>query len=324
MSENTNQRMIVTGAFGYSGKYITRRLLALGARVRTLTTHPNRPNEFGYQVEVAPLNFENRAALVANLGRADCLFNTYWVRFNHGSATFERAVANTRILIETAREAGVRKIVHISITNPSIDSDLPYFRGKAEVEAAIRESGLQYAILRPTVIFGLEDILINNVAWFLRHFPVFAVPGSGEYRLQPIFVEDLANLAVRGSQHETNTVLDAVGPEIFTFRDLVELISAQIKSRARLIHVPPSVALFLSSRLGLVLRDQVLTSEEMKGLMAGLLVSSGAPTGTTRFTDWIARNAEAVGRQYSSELARHYAPSAANFHGLSVTRKEAV
>lgn len=291
MNANANQRIVVTGAFGYSGKYITRRLLAMGARVRTLTGHLNRPNEFGYQVEVAPLNFENRAALVANLRRADCLFNTYWVRFNHGSATFERAVSNTRILIEAVREAGVRKIVHISITNPSIDSDLSYFRGKAEVEVAIRESGLQYAILRPTVLFGLEDILINNIAWFLRRFPVFAIPGSGEYRLQPVFVEDLASLAVSASQQETNTILDAVGPEVFTFRELVQLVAAQIRSRARLIHLPPSVALLLSSALGFILRDRVLTHEETKGLMAGLLVSRGAPNGTTRFSDWIARNA---------------------------------
>jgi uncharacterized protein YbjT (DUF2867 family) len=325
MNKIANQQMVVTGAFGYTGKYITRRLLAIGARVRTLTAHPNRPNEFGAQVEVAPLNFENRAALVASLRGADCLFNTYWVRFNHNRSTFDQAVANTKILIDAAKEAGVRKIIHLSITNPSLDSELPYFKGKAELEKAIRRSGLRYAILRPTVIFGPEDILINNIAWFLRHFPLFAVPGAGDYRLQPIFVEDVADLAVRAAQEAADTIRDAVGPEILTFHELVERIAAQIKSRAHLIHLPPSIALLLSSALGVILRDQVLTREEIKGLMAGLLVSANRPTGKTRFSEWLARNAEALGRRYSSELARHYqtkSPEGLGF--VPVARKEAL
>jgi uncharacterized protein YbjT (DUF2867 family) len=320
MNTNTAQRMVVTGAFGYSGKYITRRLLAMGKRVRTLTGHPYRPNSFWDHVEVAPLDFENREALVGNLRGVDCLFNTYWVRFEHGNATFERAIRNTRILIEAAREAGVRKIVHVSIANPSPDSGLPYYRGKAEVEAVIRESGLRYAIMRPTVIFGREDILINNIAWMLRHFPVFAIPGAGDYGIQPIFVEDLAELAVGASQQESDSVGDAVGPEIFEFRELVELVARCVKSRARLIHVPPAAALFLTSALGAVVKDQILTREEIKGLMAGLLVSSGAPTGETRFSEWAARNAEALGREYSSELARHYAVDEGVRSGASAFR----
>jgi len=303
--------MVVTGAFGYSGKYIARRLLAQGFRVRTLTAHPNRPHEFGSTVEVAPLDFEDRDQLIANLRGADCLFNTYWVRFDHGEATFDQAVANTKILIEAAREAGIRKIVHLSITNPTLDSELPYFRGKAELEAFIRQSGLEYAILRPTVIFGLEDILINNIAWFLRHFAVFGVPGSGDYCLQPIFVEDLANLAVAEALQQGSRILDAVGPEIFTFRELVSLIAARIGSRASLIHLPPTIALLASSIFGRILHDEVLTREEIKGLMAGLLISESQPTGATRFTDWLTRNADSLGREYASELVRHYVPDSA-------------
>lgn len=325
MNATNQQLMVVTGAFGFSGKYITRRLLAQGFRVRTLTAHPNRTHEFGSAVEVAPLNFENRAELVANLRGADCLFNTYWVRFNHGDATFARAVANTKILIEAARETRIRKIVHVSITKPSLDSDLPYFRGKAELESFIRKSVLKYAILRPTVIFGREDILINNIAWFLRSFPIFVIPGSGGYRLQPIFVEDLAALAVAEGQKESNSTLDAVGPEILTFDELVERIATAIQSRARRIHLPPGGALVASSVLGLILRDKVLTREEIKGLMAGLLVSSAAPTGTTRFTDWLAQNAQSLGREYSSEFARHYvADSARKSTGINAARQEAI
>jgi len=307
MTAQPSQLCVVTGAFSYTGKYITRRLLAMGKRVRTLTGHPNRPNEFGGHVEVAPLDFRNQRALVDALRGADCLFNTYWVRFNRGKESFERAVANTKILIATARDAGVRKLVHVSIANPSLDSPLPYYRGKAELEKLIRESGLHYAILRPTVIFGLEDILINNIAWLLRRFPVFAVPGSGEYGIQPVYVEDMADLMVRAAFEETDSVRDAVGPEIFTFDEIVRWIASQTGSKARIFHLPPVAALLLSLVLGAVVRDRILTGEEIKGLMAGLLVSADPPTCPTRFSVWLKGNAEWLGRRYASELARHYA-----------------
>src|ERR1700676_1874318 len=199
---------VVTGAFGYTGKYITRRLLDAGRRVRTITGHPNRANSFANRVEIAPMNFSDHLELTRSLQGASVLYNTYWVRFNHGRATFDEAVANSRVLIQAASEAGVRKIVDLSIANPSLDSHLPYYSGKALVEKAIMDSGLSYAILRPTVIFGIEDILINNIAWFARHFPVFAIPESGRYQLQPIFVEDLAELAIDRAREQNDLILD--------------------------------------------------------------------------------------------------------------------
>ncbi len=297
---------VVTGAFGYTGKYIARRLLAMDYRVRTLTGHPERPNPFGDQVGVVPFNFHDMVALLSSLKGADVLYNTYWVRFEHGNATFDRAVENTRTLIRAAEEAGVRRLVHVSIANPSLDSPLPYYRGKAVLEQAIRESGLSYAILRPTVIFGLEDILINNIAWLLRRFPLFVVPGAGDYALQPIFVEDMAKLAVDAAQKEENVVLDAVGPEIYTFDELLHLVAGVLGRRARVVHLPPVIALTLSRLIGYLVRDVVLTPEEIQGLMADLLVSHDPPTGSTHLSDWLRQNADNVGARYTSELKRHY------------------
>jgi NADH dehydrogenase len=297
---------VVTGASGYTGKYITRRLLAAGKKVRTLTGHLGRPHEFGSRIDIAPLQFRDHRALAESLSGAECLFNTYWVRFNYGKATFGRAVANTKVLIRAAREAGVQKIVHVSITNPSLDSALPYFRGKAELEAALQSSGIRHAILRPTVIFGFEDILVNNIAWLLRRFPLFAIPGGGDYRLQPVFVEDLAELALRAAEEEADRILDAVGPEIFTFNEFVRLIASHMQSRARIVHLPPRPTLLLSSLVGAAVRDRVLTQDEIAGLMADLLVSQGPPTGQTRFSNWLKNHAHVLGTRYASELARHY------------------
>ncbi|MGA2284710.1 MAG: NAD(P)H-binding protein [Dehalococcoidia bacterium] len=297
---------VITGAFGYTGRYITERLLSQGRRVRTLTGHADRPDPFGGRVEAVPFNFENPPALVDSLRGATTLFNTYWVRFSHGETTFDEAVANTKTLIRAAEEAGVRRIVHVSITNADEDSPLPYFRGKGVLERVIAESKLSYAIVRPTVIFGKEDILINNIAWLLRRFPVFTVLGSGEYRLQPVYVEDMADMAVAAAERDGNETFDAVGPETFTFDALVRLIRERIGSRARIVHIPPGPALRLSRVVGLLVRDVVLTQEEVVGLMAGLLVSSAPPTGRTRLSDWLGENAAVVGARYASELERHY------------------
>jgi len=301
-----NEKIAVTGAFGYTGKYLTRRLLARGNQVITLTGHPDRPNEFKGRVEAFPFHFENPDALTASLLGVETLYNTYWVRFDHGERTFDRAVANTRVLINCAQAAGVQRLVHVSISNPSIDSHLPYFRGKALLEEAIQQSGLSYAILRPTVIFGREDVLINNIAYLLRRFPVFAVPGSGDYRLQPVFVEDMAELAIQAGHEDKNLILDVVGPEIFTFDELVSLIAQVLGSRARLIHLPPGLALALSRLVGLAVGDVVLTRDELAGLSAGLLVSSLPPSGQTKFSEWVRENVQNLGREYASEIGRHY------------------
>jgi uncharacterized protein YbjT (DUF2867 family) len=296
----------VTGAFSYTGKYITQRLLAMGEGVTTLTGHPNRQNPFGERVSVAGLDFGNPSELTKSLRGAATLYNTYWIRFPHGPITFETAVANTKTLVAAAEEAGVRRVVHISITNASEDSPLPYFRGKGLVERAVIDSRLSHAIIRPTVIFGVEDILINNIAWLLRRFPVFGVAGAGDYRLQPVFAEDVAEVAVRAAHQDGNTIVHAVGPEIYTFDELVRLIADKIRSRARIIHIRPGLVLLLSRAIGRVVRDVVLTREELEGLMSNLLVSQGPPTGQTRLSDWLARNAGSVGVRYASELSRHY------------------
>lgn len=295
----------VTGAFGFTGRYIAQRLINAGKRVRALIGR-NRPNPFGDRIEVARLQFDDFQALVDSLKGVDVLYNTYWVRFNYGETTFERAVQNSQMLIRAAEEAGVRRLVHISITNPSEDSPLPYFRGKALVERAIRNSSLSYGIIRPTVLFGEGDILLNNIAYFLRRFPIFIVPGKGDYRLQPVYVDDVAALAVEAGERMDNFALDAVGPEVFTFAELVRLIKDAVGSKAKIVHAPPSLTMLFIGVLNYFVNDIVLTREELEGLMANLLVSDQPPTCPTRFSEWLRENAEQMGLHYASELKRHF------------------
>ena len=296
----------VTGAFGYTGRYIAQRLLDSGQRVRTLTRNPAAASPFGDRIEPHSLDFNNTAQLTESLRGVGTLYNTYWVRFPHGEVTHATAVRNSRTFVDAAVAAGVGRIVHISITDASVDSPLPYFRGKAQVEDYIRQSGLPHSIIRPTVIFGREDILINNIAWFLRRFPIFPIAGDGNYPLQPVFVDDVARLAVDSASEEANTELDAVGPETFSFEELVRVIRRTTGGRARLLHLPPPLVHASARLMSAVLRDVVLTREEIEGLMSGHLVSSNPPTGATRLTGWLHDHRHTLGQHYASELARHY------------------
>ncbi len=295
---------VVTGVSGFTGKQIARRLIATGKKVINLTGHPDRATDFGDAIESIPYNFDNPVKLTESIKGASVLYNTYWIRFEHGDMTFDKAVTNSRILISAAKNAGVSRIVHISIANPSEDSPLPYYRGKALVEKAIQESGLSFAIIRPTVLFGTQGVLINNIAWFLRHMPIFAIPGDGEYRLQPILVEDLADLAVDAGHNSEHLIFDAVGPETYTFNDFINLIKQTIRSRTLIVHLNPKLALGATAILGLLLRDVVLTHDEIKGIQANLLVSSEPPRGKTKLSEWLSRNSEWLGIDYMSELKK--------------------
>ena len=299
-------RIAVTGAFSYSGKYIAKRLLERGEEVFTLTNHPNRPDPFNGKVKALPLNFANEAELIQSLRGADVLVNTYWIRFDKGSNTQPKAVENTKILVDAAAKAGVKRIVHISITNPSPASHLPYFWGKAANEKAVVDSGMSYGILRPTVLFGKEDILINNIAWLLRRLPVFGLPGNGSYKLSPVYVDDLAQMAVDSVYRTDSYTWDAVGPDEMTFKQTVELIAKTIGISRPLMPLPPRMALLAAQILSLFVKDVMLTPEEVDGLMANLLISKEPARCKTSLRTWLEEHKTTVGKQYASELARHF------------------
>jgi uncharacterized protein YbjT (DUF2867 family) len=297
---------VVTGAFSYTGRFIARKLLDDGRRVRTLTNHAQRPGAQEIEADVAPLNFTDRAGLVESLRGADVFYNTYWVRFHHGGIGFGDAVANTRILMSAAAEAGVRKVVHISVSNPSLESPLDYYAGKARTEELVRESGLQWAIVRPTLIFGPGDILINNIAWLLRRLPFFVIPEMGLYRVQPVAGEDVAEIARWAAAQPENLTVDAAGPEIMTYAELVQSVAIAVRRRPRIVHLPSMLTLAAGDVVGLLMRDILLTRQELQGLMQELLVSHEEPRGTRRVDDWLLRSADVLGRSYASELSRHF------------------
>jgi nucleoside-diphosphate-sugar epimerase len=294
----------VTGAFGYSGKYIPKRLLERKTTVITLTNSLHRDNPFHEPIRAYPFHFDEPEKLRSVLEGVDVLYNTYWVRFNYKTFGHSLAVENTRKLLSTAKQAEVRRIVHISITNPSEDSPFEYFAKKAALEREIKESGLSYAILRPTVLFGKEDILINNIAWTLRKFPIFCLFGDGKYLIQPVHVDDVAKLAVEEGLKDENVILNAVGPETFTFRELVETIGRIIGKSRLIVSIPPRWTYLVGVMIGKFTRDVMITWPEVQALMANLLYVQTPPTCDTKLTDWVHAYGRFLGQQYANELER--------------------
>ena len=294
---------VVTGAFSYTGRYVAECLLEQGVSLRTLTRNPRRDSPFGDAVKALPLDFSDPDGLRRSMEGAGVLYNTYWIRFGRGRATFEQAMENSRVLFEAAVLAGVGRIVHFSVANASPDSARPYFRGKGQVEEILKETEIPYAIIRPTLVFGVGDLLLNNMAWALRRFPLFPVFGKADYPVRPIYAVDLAVDA--GSLSES-LVTDTAGPETFTFEELLRLLAQAVGARVRQVHTPAAVGYALTRLVGLLLRDVVLTRDEVDGLMAGLLTSNGEPSGTTRLGDWLKGNADGLGRRYVSEVRRNF------------------
>jgi NADH dehydrogenase len=302
MSERVH---VVTGAFGYSGRWIARELLSRGKRVRTLTNAVGRDDPFQGMVEVMPIDFSNHDLLVSSLRGADVLYNTYWVRYKNRKDGYahEIAVENTRKLFLAAEEAGVNRIVHFSVAHPHKAPDWSYFRGKVEVEKLLTESSLSYAILRPTVFFGGDrDVLINNMAWLIRKFPVFGIFGMGNYPIQPIHIEDIAKVAVDQGESVEDVVLDVAGPEIFTYREYVTLIAKSLGVSRLIIPVPPIVGWAVGKVVGAILRDRVITRAEIKGLMRGLMATDAKPLGKIKFSEWVATNGADLGAKYHNDL----------------------
>jgi uncharacterized protein YbjT (DUF2867 family) len=307
MSGRGSETDLVTGAFSYSGSRIAELLIESGREVRTLTHHPDRDHPLRSRVQAAPYRFDDPLALERTLEGISTLYNTYWIRFERGRTTFADAVANSGALFEAARRAGVARVVHVSIANPSLDSPLPYYRGKALVEQALAAAGVPYSVVRPTWIFGgRREVLANNIAWILRHMPIFVVPGDGRYPVQPVHVDDFARICLRAASGLTDAIVDAAGPDTMSFEQLVRAIRNALGMRRPILHASPATMAALSHALGFVVRDVVLTADEIRGLTSGLLVSHRPALGRTSFVEWLGENGSTLGRAYANELDRHF------------------
>jgi nucleoside-diphosphate-sugar epimerase len=299
-------RVAVTGSFGFTGRAITQLLLDAGHEVVTLTRRSGAGDPLASRITIRQIATQDRDALAASLAGVETLYNTYWLRFPSGPDTFEAAIARSAEVLAAARQAGVGRVVHVSVVGALPDADTPYVRAKAALEAVVRSSGLTWSIVRPTLTYGPGDILINNLAWALRRLPVYGMPGLGRYTVQPVHVDDLARICVEAAESAPGETIDAAGPETFAYRDLVDVIRTAVGSRSVILPMPGSIVLAAARVLGLVVRDVVLTADEIRELSSSLLTSLEPPLGVISTSGWIRTNADSLGLRWSSELERNY------------------
>ncbi len=297
------KRAVITGAFSYTGAAVAEELLRRGWRVHTLTNRSAPPG--CDHISAAPLRFDPEH-LRQQFADADLFINTYWIRLPWRGHTFGRAVENSKMLLGAARDAGVERTVHLSVSNAEQGTNLGYYAGKDRVESYIEAEIDNYAIVRPTLVVGPNDVLSNNIAWFLRRFPFFPVPDGGNCRLQPITLSDAARIIVDAAEARGNQRIDAAGPDIMSFRDYLALLQKACGVRRWRPSVPGWLCLLMLKPIELLLRDIVLTKEELQGLQQELLLSREAPLGTASVEQWLMENGDIMGRAYVNDLRRHF------------------
>lgn len=301
------EKDIVAGGIGFTGRYIVRRLLLdKNRKIIALTSHINRKHEFGNRIKVRSYNFDNYKTLLKTLEGTTCVFNTYWVRFNYKNVSFKDATKNSKLLVDASIEAGVERFIHISVINPSQNYHYEYFRGKREVEKYIKKSGLSYAILRPALLFGNEEILLNNITWLIRKYGIFFIFGSGKYKVTPVYVDDVANEAVKQAKLKKNIVEDAIGPETYEFEELVRSIAKTINKPLNVYHLNNVLITLVSKFLSFTVNDPIVTADEMKVVLDNTLYSNAKPIGTTKFSKWLEQHKTTFGTEYHSEVERHF------------------
>jgi len=237
-------KVLVTGGTGFIGPKIVAALQARDAGVRVLVRNPDRASR-APGAETAPGDVTDLASLKA--AAAGCTHVVHLVSIIRGrAADFDRVmVEGTRNAIEAARDAGAERFVLMSAIGGDEENRnvAPYFAAKFQMEQDVARSGLEHTIFRPSFVFGDGGILPTFISQ-VKLTPLIPVIGSGEQRIQPIWVEDVAAYFARGVDlpEAANRSFDLGGPDVVTWNELYKTIARVLGKRRRLLHVPSSLA----------------------------------------------------------------------------------
>jgi uncharacterized protein YbjT (DUF2867 family) len=280
-----HRRTAVLGGSGFIGRYVVRRLAAQGEIVVVGCRHAEeakflQPMGNVGQIAVVNLSIGDEALLPAFLAGSDAVVNCVGILYERGAQTFD-LVHHTgpARLARLAREAGIERFVHISALGADPRSRSAYARSKAAGEQAVRDAFPTASILRPSVVFGAEDQFFNRLAAMALISPVLPLIGGGHTRLQPVYVGDVADAVVRclTDPAAAGRTYELGGPKVYTFRELVELLLAEIRRRRLLVDLPFAVA-ELQARLLSLLPTPPLTPDQVELLRHDNIVSTGAMT----------------------------------------------
>ena len=279
----------IYGGSGFVGRYISWHLARRGWRIRVAVRRPNealfvRPYGVVGQVEPVFCNIRDDASVASVMTEADAVVNCVGVLAEDGRNSFDAVQAEgAGRIARLAAERGITRMVHLSAIGADATSDSGYARSKAAGEAAVLSALPDAVILRPSLVFGTEDKFFNRFASMARFGPILPVVGAGT-RFQPVYVDDVARVAVKGVEGEIpGGVYELGGPEVATFRELMRKMLGVIQRRRMILNVPfwaagaQATALDLAGKVSLGLwSNDVLTRDQVRLLRRDNLVAPGA------------------------------------------------
>jgi len=282
-SEPPRALATVFGGSGFVGRYVVGALARVGWRVRVGVRRPHLANHLqplGTVGQIMPVqaNLRYPDSLAAACNGADAVVNLVGILYTSGAQKFDAVhAAGAGAVAAAARQAGARRFVHISAIGANAESAAQYARSKAEGEERARAAWPETTIVRPSLVFGPEDAFFNRFAEIARLSPVLPLIGGGGTRFQPVYVGDVAEGIVRALTlaEAAGKTYEFGGPEIFTFRELMDFILHTIQRRRILVPLPWSLAKLQAAVLQL-LPSPLLTMDQVELLKTDNVVSEAA------------------------------------------------
>lgn len=283
----TERLITVFGGSGFLGRYVIKQLVATGARVRVAVRNPStaeflKPMGDVGQILPVQVNLRDDDSVAASLVGAKAAVNSVGILSESGRQSFENLhVLGAERVARATKDAGVTRLVHFSAIGAHVESDSSYARSKANGENAVKRVFPDATIIRPSIVFGVEDDFFNRIATLARALPALPLYGhnlvdAGATRFQPVYVGDVARTVMRvlARKETIGSVFELGGPKIYSYRELMELVLEQIGRRRALLPMPYGVGLIAASLLQL-LPNPILTRDQMRLLEQDSVVASG-------------------------------------------------
>ena len=278
-----NQLVTVYGGSGFVGRHVVRALARRGYRIRVAVRRPElagflRPLGAVGQIHAVQTNLRHGESVRKAAEGADAIVNLVAILHESGRQRFDAVhVVGAEAIASAAQDLGIARLAHVSAIGADAGSDSIYARTKAQGEAAIVRHVPEAVIMRPSIVFGPEDHFFNRFAAMARLSPALPLIGGGHTRFQPVFVGDLAQAIAMAVDGETNpgTIYEIGGPQIRSFRELMEIMLAEIDRKRLLVSVPWPIARLMAAFLQF-LPTPLLTPDQVRQLARDNVVSDEA------------------------------------------------
>lgn len=269
----TTPRIAVLGAGGFIGTYLALNLIQMGYRL-SLLSHRKDPDFISPrgQIETHQGSIEDEKSLVNCFRACEMVYHLVGIIAETKTKTFQKTVADgTAKVVSAAKKTGVNKLFYLSALGAAENAETRYHQSKWQAEQHVTNSGLDYVIFRPSIVYGVEDKFINMIARMIRRSPLVPIIGDGKYKLQPVYVEELCAVMAMASKKESacGRIFDIGGPEQLTYLEIVDIIKRTLNLKRGTVHIPLALARMAAYILERILKPAPLTRDQLNMMQTG-------------------------------------------------------